>query len=362
MNFLSGYAFGRNDQEAIILALLGLAADGWKSIGPILIVGLYLHSRVLTMSLGALVWFACFAVAVTAAVGLIGETRTSIAAEREALHQKYEARSESLKDLEARRGVVEIQRSSEEIDAQINVLLAQPVVIDKRYRGTIDSVSKSCEAVTPKTAVTCAEIAGLKSAKARAIADNQLGREIDRLRDELQELTLQGAKAADDPQGDFIVFVTGNLLSRSEVPLALVLMFVVMLELLSAFAPVVLSEYSAVKDAPPSLSPMTKRSDSPRQGQSDCFDSGSSLIVEVFDYMADRIRPARTGRMLEKALWLDYRNWCVNKGTEPATEDVFTAALARICEVELQGEVRREGGHIVGCTFAVQSVTQLVAS
>lgn len=353
MNFLSGYGFGRTSQEAIVLALLGVAADGWKSIGPIFIVGLYRTRHFVVLLAAAIVWFACFAVAVTAAVGMIGQTRASIVAERDALHSKYETRRGKLQELRARRSQQSIARSSSELEAEIAVVLARPIVVEKRYRGTVNSVSSACTAVTPKTAAACAEIAELRRQKAAAMAFEQMTGEIDQLRAELEELASQGAGALIDPQGDLIVRLSGGFLSRSDVAVVLVMLVVVMIELVSAFGPVVLSEFAASRPVATSVTKDTAGRDKAPGDATHQATDRDRLVRHVFEYMAARVRPAAVGRIGHRALWLDYVSWCADSGGTPTPVGPFTHEFERICETELQGAVRREGDYFVGCSLAV---------
>ena len=41
MNAVAGYALGRSEIEGYIFGALGVAADGWKALGPIYIMSLF---------------------------------------------------------------------------------------------------------------------------------------------------------------------------------------------------------------------------------------------------------------------------------------------------------------------------------
>jgi hypothetical protein len=244
-----------------------------------------------------------------------------------------------------------------EIDAEIGVVLAQPIVVEKRHRGTVGSVSVGCTSVTPRTATPCAKVADLRKERAEAISHEGLTADIDRLRVGLQELIKQGAGSEVDPQGDLIVWLSGGILSRSDVPLALVLLVVVMVEVVSALGPVVLAEFAASRpiDRPARMGAANR--DGSREGATDRADERPDLADHLFEYMADRVRPASNGRVTRQAIWLDYAAWCMKAGRHPASVGSFTVELERICRTDLRGQVRREGEEFVGCAFASAEIS-----
>ena len=168
MNYLSGYGFGRSAEESFVFALLGVAADAGKSLGPIFIVSLHRAGQRITSMLALVVWIFCFGVAVTAAVGLVAKNRSAMTGKQDALHTTYEMQATELKELMVRRGSLEGKRSVSEIDAAITTALSRPVSIAKRLRGTVGSLSDNCRQSDTLTVSACADVTALRQELAAA--------------------------------------------------------------------------------------------------------------------------------------------------------------------------------------------------
>ncbi|MFN0135085.1 MAG: hypothetical protein ACKVS9_03110, partial [Phycisphaerae bacterium] len=70
INFLAGHELGRSQEEAYVFAALAVGADGWKALGPVFIATLLRNHRRVIAGIAAVVWTACFIVAVSGALGL----------------------------------------------------------------------------------------------------------------------------------------------------------------------------------------------------------------------------------------------------------------------------------------------------
>ena len=356
MNYLSGYGFGRTTEESFVFALLGVAADAGKSLGPIFIVSLYRGGQRVTTMLALVVWVLCFAVAVTAAIGLVAKNRSAMTGKQDALTASYELRTSELKDLLAQRGSIEGKRSASEINAAIMVALARPVSIGKRVRGTVASLSDRCEHTDTLTASACADVAALRQELAAAGNAEAMTARIQSLRSELLQLEQSGASLLADPQADLLSRLSLGHIAAADVPTVVVMLIVMMVEMVSAFTPMVLTEYARSATFARELTTVATR-----RGQSGHDSTRTSSIElrpigEVFDYMADRIRPAATGSIRQRRLFDDYSNWCAGMTRAALQRRSFVAEFERICREDLAERVRIIGDRYLGCTFADEPV------
>jgi len=243
MNFIAGHELGRSHEEAYVFAALGVGADGWKALGPVFIVALLRSGRRVIAALAGVVWIACFVVAVTAALGLAAKNRTALTDARESVRSSFDAISRDLRELETRQSQLGLQRTQAEIEASIASVLARPVVSGEHVRGTVTSISAACTKTDGRTAQACAEIATLREEVAAAKAGQEVRARIVVLRDKAEQLRRGGGTATADPQSQVISRLSRGLLAAHDVGLALMLAMVGMIELISAFTPVVLTEY-----------------------------------------------------------------------------------------------------------------------
>ncbi len=356
MNYLSGYGFGRNDQEALVLGLLGIAADGWKSLGPIFILALYRARRPITLTLASIVWLACFSVAITSAVGLVAKNRSAMTGKQDALRTTHAMHMVELNELLAKRGSVASQRSSSEIKVAIDAVLSRPIWSEKRLRGTVGSMSDVCAEIGARTAAACVEVATLRQELAAIENAERIDQRIAALRSELLRLQQSGASLDSDPQADLIARLTGDRISASDVPTALVLLIVLMVEVVSAFTPIVLSEYAATAGIARQATSVAVGRD--RSGSTVSPGNGTVAlrpIGDVHEYMADRIRPAEPGGVAGNELYADYVLWCTTSGRIALPSQDFLDEFKRICQDELHGKVRLNLGHYQGCKLAIEA-------
>ena len=354
MNFLAGHELGRSPEEAYVFATLGLGADGWKALGPVFIVALLRSHRRVIATLAVVVWIACFVVAVSGALGLAAKNRTAMTDARASTRSSFDVITRDLRELEIKRNRLGAQRTQGEIEARIATSLARPVVIGEHVRGTVSSISAACTKMDLRTATACAEISALREEVAAAKAAQELQVRIASLHEQAEQLRRDGGTGTADPQSHVIARLSRGLLAAHDVGLALMLAMVAMIELVSAFTPVVLTEYErSARASSVHARAVAADYDQPMSASDDL----SSALVEpvllrqiggIFDYMAERVRPSPSSSIRRHELHADYVRWC-EVGTRTALSDKeFFDEFESICAEELRGSIHPVGNRYVG--------------
>lgn len=346
INYLAGWQYGRTYEEQLIFGLLGLSADVWKALGPLFVVALWRARRYIGSFVALAVWLVCFAFAVIAALGLAAQIRNAAIGTRDGTISDYAAAQRELAEVERERASRTRARSRLEIERAINQILARPV----SGRGTVASLSDECRRDYGRTRDACADVAGLRSEQATAIERERFDDRAHELRQEVARLREQGGSSdAPDAQGQLISRLTFGFVSASDVGLGVTLLMGLMIELISAFAPLVIQEYVAVNASQPAAPgrgtsrPVAARLVSERKGRR-----------EVFAYLASRVRPNFNGGVPAARLFADYRKWCGKAGRAAITRGAFHAALKNIAQTDLKGNVRCEGDTYYGLDFVPQ--------
>ncbi|MFN0218240.1 MAG: hypothetical protein ACKVP4_05420 [Hyphomicrobium sp.] len=343
INYLAGYQFGRSPEEAQAFAILGVAADAWKAVGPIFIVTLWRGERRLASCLATAVWVACFAFAVFAALGLAAQNRSAVTGGREAVKFSYEAVNKELSEVERRRERIGATFSPAEIQSAIDAVSARAT----GGRGTVASLSDNCGKDNWRTRNTCAEVAKLRQKLATAREAQRLDERIVELNGEAKRLRGQGGSLESDPQAQLISRLSFGYIAPGDVGLGIVLLLVIMIELISAFAPVVLNEAAAVHRT--ACEPVAAGRD---QSRADAAhrDGAAPLrpIGDIFEYLCGQIIPDARGSVSAQALFSDYVHWCAACGFSVLDEKLFFTSFDTIVENDLGGNVQRQGSDYFG--------------
>lgn len=343
INYLAGYQFGRSPEESQVFALLGVSADAWKAIGPIFIVTLWRGSRRLATGFAAAVWIVCFTFAMLAALGLAAETRSAFTGGRESLKLSYTIAAKELSKTEHQRSQIGAALSPPEIQSSIEVVLARAV----DSRGTVASLSNSCRKDSWRTRTACEEIAKLRQDLAKAREAQRLDERILHLKSEAQRLRDHGGLLESDPQAKLISRLSFGSIASEDVGLSVVLLLVIMVELISAFAPVVLSETAAVHRAN-----RARVMIGTGQPQSDALHVGSQAdplkIVDIYEYLSAQIRPDTKSSVSAKLLFNDYKMWCAARGFSEIDRKQFFTSFDMIIKHDMAGHVQRRGSNYFG--------------
>ena len=335
MNAVAGYGLGRSEIEGYIFGALGVAADGWKALGPIYIVSLVRSRMFIHATVASLMWFTCFVFAVTAAIGLAAQNRSAATGGREAIAIGYDDVTRELAELRAKIQLQSEHRSVGEIEAAIAAVFARPV----SEGGTVATGSKDCMKDVSRTRTGCAEVAGLRVALAAAVDTDRINRRLGELVVEQERLSKLGGTSNPDPQSQLLVRLLRGSISREDVGLGIVLVLVAMVEMISGFAPAVLSEFARGESARVLATEKTGAS------------PGVTVLrpqADIFEYMADCIRPAPAANVAVAEVVASYQQWCAARVRTPLSDSEFLYEVERICLEELQGRVWKHDDRFKG--------------
>lgn len=354
MNYLAGQQFGHTPSEARVFALLGLSADVWKAIGPIFILTLWRARRPVPAGLAAFVWIFCFIFAVSAALGLAARNRSAVIGEQQDLRLAYQDIESELAAVEKERSAFGVVPSPAEKEAAIAAVFAQVVP-----GGTVGAVSKDCAKDTPRTRNACAHVALLRQDLERSKDAAELERRASFLRHKRDVYRARGARREADPQSRLIASLSRGLVPVEDVSLVLILVLVVVVELVSAFAPVVVHEFVLTMRSP--AQPARRRQvgghrteTGPARTSLSAAKTVAALAPKVgalYDYLAERIEPDETGILAVSDLWGDYHLWCGNQGFAALTRRAFISELDAIAAGDLRDCIFWQGSNYRGLRF-----------
>jgi hypothetical protein len=351
MNYLAGYQFGESAFESRVFALLGLSADVWKAIGPIFILTLWRARRPVPAALAGSVWVVCFVFAVSAALGLAARNRGAVVGEREDSQLSYRDVEQELAAAEKRRAEFGSVASPAEKEAAIAAALARALP-----GGTVGSLSQSCSRDLARTRSTCAIIAALREDLEKVREATALDEQVSILRQKRDDYRAKGARRDADPQSRVIASLSGGLIPADDVSLVLILVLVIMVELVSAFAPVVVHEFVLTMRSPPR--PARGRQVGGRRAQAGPIRTPSNTtktlvalapkVGGLYDYLAERVEPDETGILAVSDLWGDYHLWCGNQGFAALTQRAFVSELDALAAGDLRDCIFRRGSSYRG--------------
>ena len=247
VNFLFGYSLGQTPERAEVFGWVSVISDLWKALGPICFIALFRARRQWAGMAASAIWAACVLYSVTSAVGAAIEDRSSRTGNRETLVLNYDEFTAEAKRLEDKRNGLRKRRPAPIVEAAIKALLLRPVESNRRIPSTVSEASGNCQHADQRTTAACAEVAQLREELAAAKEENELDREIAKLKEKARELRARGAIKSSDPQAELLASVTGGWLSPHDVGRALALLLAMTIEFVSAFGPIVLSSYAEAR-------------------------------------------------------------------------------------------------------------------
>ena len=112
-----------------------------------------------------------------------------------------------------------VHRPVAQVEATIAGVLARPVTIGDRVRGTVGALSDSCARNETRTAADCVEVAALRAELAVAVEATRLEARAAHLRQQVIALRERGGSAAPDPVGEFWAWITRGWVSVKDVGL-----------------------------------------------------------------------------------------------------------------------------------------------
>ena len=325
VNFLFGYSLGQTLERAEVFGWVSVISDLWKALGPICFIALFRAKRQWAGSAASAIWAACLLYSVTSAVGAAIEDRSSRTGNRETLVLNYDEFTAEAKRLEGKRNGLRKRRPAPIVEAAIKALLMRPVESYRRTPSTVGEASANCQHADQRTTDACAEVAQLREELAAAKEENELDREIAKLKEKARELRERGAIKSSDPQAELLASVTGGWLSSRDVGRALALLLAMTIEFVSAFGPIVLSSYAEA----------TERRQAPRRDEAPAetpVEKQAEAAGLVVDYLAERIEPAAdTETVSEGALYAGYAAWCRASDLAALSLAEFVAGFDQLC-------------------------------
>jgi hypothetical protein len=346
LNYIFGASLGQTPERAQAFGLVSVIADCWKAAAPIFIYSLVRAHRWPTAAMASVLWLACFAYAVSSALGLAALDRTALTGGRETVRAGYKDVVSQLRDHEGTRKALPAHRSVGEVEAAIGALLAQPVKSGRRR--TVDSISAECTKTDDRTVGACAMVATLRQELAVAVEADRLDHHIAELRGRVAQFREAGGTLSADPQAEIVARVTMGWLSPKDVGFGLVLLLATVIELVSAFGPVVLTAYAEA----------TRRMRGTNQSVAvegvatgrDLSRKAVKALPAIVDYVAERIEPASTRRGIgAHELYTDYEVWCVDKGAPAHSLEAFIDEFDRVrSDHQLVQTIRKFGSRYYG--------------
>ena len=365
-NYLYGRSIGQSPETQEALAWANVGADVWKAFGLIVVAALWRARWHRAALATALTWLVCLSFSVSSAIGIYVQERTALTGGREARHAAYEDARKELADIEASRKSLAPHRSVGEIEATIASVLARPIVIGKRVRGTVAKLSAQCTKDDRRTAAACAEIAELGEELAIAKESARLESRAATLRDQIVALRAKGGSLAPDPVGEFWAWLTRGWVTVRAVGFGLPLFFALMIEVVSAFGPLAIVAYAEATRR--QTTDGVTRPVATGRGTSRPAEVGRAEVLlitpatgDIVPFMADRTEPTADPAAISiDELHADYEQWCRANAWQPHSRQTFTTEFDRLRELpQLDGKIRKFGSRYYGIRLADGRVTRL---
>ena len=167
-NYLFGYGFGRTSETAHVFGWANVAADVWKVLGLIVIASLWRgKQRRVALSLVP-IWALCLMWGLAGAIGVYAQDRTALVGNREAASATYKDAEQNLAEIDGQLKALRSHRSSAEVEAAIAHVLARPVIVNERVRGSVGKLWTNCAKPDRLTTEACQEVAALQEEHAVA--------------------------------------------------------------------------------------------------------------------------------------------------------------------------------------------------
>lgn len=365
-NYLYGRGIGQTPETKEAIAWANVGADLWKGFGLIIVAALWRSKRRRAALATSLTWLVCLFFSVTSAIGIYVQERTALTGGREAKYASYADVKKQLDDTEAKLKNLAQQRAGVQVEAAIAAVLARPVMVGERVRGTVATLSANCTKHDARTAEVCGEVAELREELTAAHEAAKLDARATTLRQQLQELRELGGTLPPDPVGEFWAWITRGFVTVNAVGFGMPLFFALMIELVSAFGPLAIVAYAeATRQSGLQMSTASvaacrdmSRLGVPGRGDGAVIEQETGRIVQ---FMADRTEPtADPAAVTIDELHAGYEVWCLRNGLQPLSRDAFATEFDRVREVpQLEGKIRKFGSRYYGIRLVDTKVAKL---
>jgi hypothetical protein len=358
-NYLFGYGFGQTPEKAQVFGWANVAADLWKVTGLIVITSLWrAQQRRFALSL-APIWILCLLWGLAGAIGVYAQDRTAVIGGREVVTANYKDKEGELEEIEAKLRTLKVQRTVTQVDAAIAAVLARPIMMGERVRGTVGKLSTNCTKEDRSTAEACQEVAGLREERAAADEAGTLEARKSSLRAQIAKLRESGGAQAADPVAELFAWLSRGQLSVRDIGFGFPLFFAFLIEIVSAFGPAGIVAYAEATRWKQEASPT--QPDTARSGELVPADASSSEHGRVVKWMADRTEPTvDPAAVTTNELHADYEVWCLSKGLKATSQPSFNEEFDRVREVpQLSGQIRKFGNRYYGIRLVNSNVARL---
>jgi hypothetical protein len=364
-NYLYGRSIGQSAETQEALAWANVGADVWKGFGLIVVAALWRSRWRRAAITTGLTWFVCLLFSVSSAIGIYVQERTSLTGSREARHASYEDARSELADVEGRLKALAQHRSVGEVEAAIAGVLARPIMVGERVRGTVAALSANCTKDDRRTAEACAEVAELREELAVGTASDKLDKRATALRQEIAKLRGTGGSLAPDPVGEFWAWITRGWITVRAVGFGLPLFFALMIETVSAFGPLAIAAFAEATRrhmSSDTTRPVVPRRAEPRIVEVDRIDGPliETEIGGVVPFMAERTEPTADPAAISiEDLHADYHAWCLARALRSLSLEAFGNEFDRVRELpQLEGKIRKFGSRYYGIRL-IEKVARL---
>ncbi len=299
----------------------------------------------------------CLFSGLNSAIGVYVQDRAALTGTREAKHATYRDAEKELVEVEDKLRSLPKHRSAGELDALIAAVLARPVILNDRLRGTVGTLSGDCKKLDTRTAHACDELAQLRTESAVADEASTLERRTHALRKQVVALRDGGSSLAPDPVGEFYAWATGGLLSVRDVGFGFPLFFALLIEVVSAFGPITIARYAESTrphpDSAGAVKPATAGHGRRWLGTAGDVEEDGRVIA----WMAERAQPSADAASVSiEDLHEDYNAWCLNQSLRASSAKEFGDGFDRVREMpELVGKIRKFGNRYYGIALATHA-------
>ena len=339
LNYLFGSGLGQTPMRAVVFGCVSIIVDAWKGLGPIYILSLVRARRIPSAGAAIAVWFVCFLYSISSAIGIVVQDRATRTTGREMARATYGELQGRLEDLQGRRKIQRVTRSSGEIDAAIQGVLIRPV--SDRGARSIGLLSNNCARTDGRTASACGEVAVLRQELAASREAARIDAEIGELQNSIVFARDGGAALPSDPQGETFSRLTNGRLTSTDVGFALALLLTAAIELISAFGPAVIAAFA----------------DASTKGVSGGAPPEVAHVGGVLDYLADRVEPAdASARIDADQMYRDYVQWCAKGSRAAMSATDFVGAFDRSRVAQGIRQIKKVGRSYYGIRLVMALV------
>src|SRR5262249_26964310 len=152
---------------------------------------------------------------------------------REAKIATYQDVDHELQEIARKLQGLSTERTESQVDAAINAVLARPVMIGERIRGTVSKLSNNCTTEDRLTAPACLEVAQLREERAVAAEAEQLRSRRAQLQREITRLREGGGSLSADPVAELFAWLSRGQLNVHDIAFGFPLIFACLIEAVS---------------------------------------------------------------------------------------------------------------------------------